>query len=195
MITMNDTSKATWCYPLTEESPVLRNGMIGRIYKISSDGIFFEYKDRKKDITYKYRIEEQYHYEEIIIKNKKDENGETYQEKEVVSFFHQYPIRLAYAISIHKSQGQTYSEVACDLTRCWAPNLGYVALSRAESIEGIRLIKRKYVENSYDSRAFEINEKSLQFTQDILNLAKKGKEELSQITENDFVNLIEYNLK
>lgn len=195
MITMNDTSKATWCYPLTEESPVLRNGMIGRIYKISSGGIFFEYKDRKKNITYKYRIEEQYHYEEVIIKNKKDENGETYQEKEVVSFFYQYPIKLAYAISIHKSQGQTYSEVACDLTRCWAPNLGYVALSRAESIEGIRLIKRKYVENSYDSRAFEINEKSLQFTQDILNLAKKGKEELSQITENDFINLIEYNLK
>ncbi len=83
----------------------------------------------------------------------------------------------------------------CDLTRCWAPNLGYVALSRAESIEGIRLIRRKYVEGSYDSRAFEINEKSLQFTQDILNLAKKGKEELSQITENDFIKLIEYNLK
>lgn len=195
MITMNATPKATWCTPLTIDSPMLKNGMIGRIYKISEDDIYFEYKDRKKDKVYRYRIESQYNYEETIIKNVKDEDGKNVQEKVVVSFFHQYPIKLAYAISIHKSQGQTYSAVACDLTRCWAPNLGYVALSRAESIEGIRLIKRKYIEGSYDSRAFEINEKSLQFTQDILNLAKKGKEELSQITENDFIKLIEYNLK
>jgi hypothetical protein len=59
---------------------------------------------------------------------------------EVVSSFTQFPIRLAWALTIHKSQGQTYESVALDLTTStFAPGQMYVALSRATSLEGLYL--------------------------------------------------------
>ena len=53
----------------------------------------------------------------------------------------QYPIKLAYAISIHKAQGLTFDEVTIDLKRaCFSPGQMYVALSRVRSPEGLRII-------------------------------------------------------
>lgn len=52
----------------------------------------------------------------------------------------QYPIKLAYAFTIHKSQGQTYPEVVLDLnSHIFAPGQLYVALSRAKSLDGLYL--------------------------------------------------------
>lgn len=53
----------------------------------------------------------------------------------------QYPIKLAFALSIHKSQGLTFDEVTVDLTRsCFSPGMLYVALSRVTAPEGLRII-------------------------------------------------------
>ena len=52
----------------------------------------------------------------------------------------QFPIIGGYAISIHKSQGQTFDAVNIMAPRCWAPGQLYVALSRARDIKGIHLM-------------------------------------------------------
>jgi ATP-dependent exoDNAse (exonuclease V) alpha subunit len=52
----------------------------------------------------------------------------------------QYPLTLAYATTIHKSQGATLDDLWCDLSRLWEPGHAYVALSRLRSSEGLHLI-------------------------------------------------------
>ena len=61
-------------------------------------------------------------------------------DKEIVSVFTQFPLRLAWAITIHKSQGKTYQTVAIDMEGgAFAAGQTYVALSRCKSLEGIYL--------------------------------------------------------
>lgn len=52
----------------------------------------------------------------------------------------QYPLTLAYATTIHKSQGATLDDLWCDLSSLWEPGHAYVALSRLRSSEGLHLI-------------------------------------------------------
>lgn len=53
----------------------------------------------------------------------------------------QYPILPAYAITAHKSQGQTYKDIICDVQGCFATGQVYVALSRCTSLDGLHLRK------------------------------------------------------
>ena len=61
-------------------------------------------------------------------------DGET-----VLASVNQVPLRCAWAITIHKSQGMTLDRAVMDLRRTFAPGMGYVALSRVESLQGLYL--------------------------------------------------------
>ena len=53
----------------------------------------------------------------------------------------QFPLALAYATTIHKSQGATLDELWCDLGALWEPGHAYVALSRLRSAEGLHIVR------------------------------------------------------
>lgn len=80
----------------------------------------------------------------------------------VVGTLKYVPVKLAYAVTVHKSQGQTYDGVVADLSQCFSPGMGYVALSRVRSLDDLVITK-------INDRAFRMNPKGLE-------IAKKVKE-------------------
>ena len=93
-------------------------------------------------------------------------------EEEELGAFVQYPIRLAWAITIHKSQGLTFERAIIDTGDAFAPGQAYVALSRCTSLEGIVLLSK-------------ITQKSVQTDAQAVQLSKSEKEQavLQQILE------------
>lgn len=78
---------------------------------------------------------------------------------EIVGTFEQFPIKLAWAITIHKSQGLTFENVKIDLgTGTFANGQLYTALSRCKSIEGLSLVRRiKLTDIIKDHRVSDFN--------------------------------------
>ena len=117
------------------------NGKIGVITEIDSDKIVVRCEDGDIEVTR--MVWENIRYKEDDKTGKIDE--------EILGTFSQYPLRLAWAVTIHKSQGLTFDKVIIDAARAFAAGQVYVALSRCRTLEGIVLSsKLDYVELDND---------------------------------------------
>ena len=107
------------------------NGRIGHITSISNDGITVRCAGDNEDIKVEQQEWENTRY--VINPSTK------VIEPQVQGVFRQYPLRLAWAITIHKSQGLTFEHAIIDAGRSFASGQVYVALSRCKSLEGLVL--------------------------------------------------------
>ena len=110
------------------------NGKIGIIESIDDENISVLCKDETQPIKV-----EKYTWENIrYTLNKQTQKVE----EEVVGTFTQYPLRLAWAITIHKSQGLTFEKAMIDAGQAFAAGQVYVALSRCTTLSGIVLTSK-----------------------------------------------------
>lgn len=107
------------------------NGTLGRVYSATPKNLEIELENGKRHSVAVEQWENiEYGYD--------DETHRVIEK--VIGIYRQYPVRLAWALTIHKSQGLTFNKVIVDLGRgAFSSGQSYVALSRCTSLEGLTL--------------------------------------------------------
>jgi ATP-dependent exoDNAse (exonuclease V) alpha subunit len=133
------------------------NGTIGKITKLENDKISVEVEESgEKQLI----VVERFEWEILRYEASKEDLNKI--ETKVAGTFKQFPLRLAWAVTIHKAQGKTFDKVIIDLGRgAFEHGQTYVALSRCRTLEGIVLRQRlKGTDVMVDERVVDYYEKN-----------------------------------
>jgi len=106
------------------------NGKIGLVSSLSEEEIWVKFEDGEEVLVKQYRWENK----RYVLDSETNEIEETF-----LGSFDQYPLKLAWAVTVHKSQGLTFEKAILDLSGTFAPGQLYVALSRLTSLKGLVL--------------------------------------------------------
>ena len=128
------------------------NGKLARVDCIEDDEIVVVMSGTGQKYTLRKEIWENKRY--IIDEETKE------VEEDVIGSFEQYPVKLAWAVTVHKSQGLTFEKAIIDVGQAFAPGQVYVALSRLQSLDGLILrtrINTSSIMNNRDVLEFSHN--------------------------------------
>jgi uncharacterized protein YpbB len=90
----------------------------------------------------------------------------------------QYPLRLAWAITVHKSQGMSLDAIEVDLSKSFEKGMGCVALSRVRSLDGLTLL-------GLNDTAVQVRGEVLDFDEEIKKVSNKHLAEMHALTDTD----------
>lgn len=100
------------------------------------------------------------------------------EEGKIKATITQYPLRLAWAITVHKSQGMSLDAVEVDLSKSFEKGMGYVALSRVRTLDGLRLL-------GINKNALEVREDIMIFDEDLRDMSNEDKKWLYSLEDKD----------
>lgn len=96
----------------------------------------------------------------------------------------QYPLRLAWAITVHKSQGMSLDAVEVDLSRAFEPGMGYVALSRVRTLAGLSII-------GMNENALQVHPEVLEYDHHLKELSNKAESVIEYTDRKEIVTVQE----